>query len=173
MTPSLFSAEGLAGLVFYGFVAATLGGAVVATQARQLVRSVAGLALCFVGVAGLYYYLGSPFIAMMQLLIYVGAVCVTIVFAVMLADPNEPPRSVSGAIRLLGAVACAGAYLALAALALSTDWKPIPGDGNGSVERIGQSLLTTNGFSFELISLVLLVAIIGSLVLAREGRSKS
>lgn len=176
MTPSLLSAEGLSGLVFLVFVAATFAGALIATHARQLVRSVAGLALCFIGVAGLYYFLGSPFVAMMQILIYVGAVCVTIIFAVMLADPLEPQKPSGGGaiVRLLGAAACAALALTLVVLGVSTAWKQLDGPvGDGGVERIGQALLTTNSLSFELISLVLLVAILGSLVLSRAGRSKS
>jgi len=86
---SLFSVEGLSGLLFFCFIGLTLAGAVIATSARSLIRSVAGLALCFLGVAGLYYYLNSPFVALMQILIYVGAVCVTIIFAVMLAGSSE------------------------------------------------------------------------------------
>ena len=84
----LFSAEGLSSLVFIFIVLTTVLGAVIATNSVRLIRAVTGLAICFIGVAGLYYYLNSPFVALMEMLIYVGAVCVTIVFAVMLADPN-------------------------------------------------------------------------------------
>jgi len=50
---------------------------------------VTGLALCCIGLAGLYYFLNSPFLALMEILIYVGAVCVTIVFGVMLSETDE------------------------------------------------------------------------------------
>ncbi len=59
-------------------------------MAHRIIRSVCGLALCCIGLAGLYYFLHSPFLALMEILIYVGAVCITIVFAVMLAEPDEP-----------------------------------------------------------------------------------
>src|SRR6266478_1565383 len=68
-------------------------GAVIAVLSARLIRSVCGLAICCVGLAGLYYFLHSPFLALMEILIYVGAVCVTIVFAIMLAEPDEPARS--------------------------------------------------------------------------------
>ena len=67
----------------------TLAGALVAALSRQMVRSVCGLALSSVGLAGLYYFLASPFLALMQILIYVGAVCVIIMFALMLSEPHE------------------------------------------------------------------------------------
>ena len=72
--------------IFWFFVLVTFSGAVLAVSARTLIRRVAGLALCFTGVAGLYYYLSSPFVAFMQMLVYVGALCVTITFAIMLAE---------------------------------------------------------------------------------------
>ncbi len=175
MIPSIISAENLSGLLFLGFIAITIAGALFATNARSLIRSVAGLALCFLGVAGLYYYLGSPFVALMQILIYVGAVCVTIIFAVMLAETAEVKRIVrqNAFAGTLAIISCGALVWALAALAFKMDWKKIPGPGgDGSVEAIGQSLLTTYSMSFELISVVLLVAVIGSLVLARSGRGK-
>lgn len=175
MTPSLASAEGLSGLLFLVFVLVTVAGALIAVHTRQLIRAVAGLGLCFIGVAGLYYSLGSPFVALMQVLIYVGAVCVTIIFAVMLADPVECPRPAKTAVFFgaLAVIASAGLIWALATLGLRTPWKALPGaSGQGSVDQLGVSLLTSYSMSFELISVVLLVAIIGSLVLARLGRSK-
>lgn len=79
--------------IFWFFVLVTFSGAVLAVSARTLIRRVAGLALCFTGVAGLYYYLSSPFVAFMQMLVYVGALCVTITFAIMLAETSDANRS--------------------------------------------------------------------------------
>ncbi|HIJ77696.1 MAG: NADH-quinone oxidoreductase subunit J [Desulfobulbaceae bacterium] len=176
MSPSLLTAEGLSGLLFLSLVGVTLVGAVIAACAARVIRSVAGLALCFLGVAGLYYYLNSPFVALMQILIYVGAVCVTIIFAVMLAESDETkmPLKQNGLVGPLGILAGGLLAWALAALALKTDWHQAATKvNNGTVADIGQSLLTTYSMSFELISVVLFVAIIGSVVLARGGRSKS
>lgn len=174
MTPIL-SPQGLAGLVFLGFVAMTIAGAVVATNACRLIRAVTGLALCMVGVAGIYYFLGSPFVALMQILIYAGAVCVTIIFAIMLAEPHELKRVVKVHALAGPASILAAAVLTwgLAALAVKTAWQPAAcRANNGALEEVGQAMLTTYSMSFELISVVLLIAIIGSLVLARSGRSK-
>jgi len=172
---SLFTVEGLSGLLFLGFIGITLAGALIATSARRLIRSVAGLALCFLGVAGLYYYLNSPFVALMQILIYVGAVCVTIIFAVMLSESSELKQVIRRNV-LVGPLAFLASALlawALAGLALKTTWRPAPGlITRGTVENLGQSLLTTYSMSFELISVVLLLAVVGSLVLARTGRDK-
>ena len=82
--PALLSIEGAVGIVFILTLMLVIAGAMAAILSRALVRSVAGLAVCFTGVAGLYYFLLSPFLAMMQMLIYVGAVSILIVFGIMM-----------------------------------------------------------------------------------------
>jgi NADH-quinone oxidoreductase subunit J len=170
----LFTAAGLSDLIFLTLAALTVIGAIIATNASRLIRSVAGLAVCFIGVAGLYYYLNSPFVAVMEMLIYVGAVCVTIVFAVMLADPEGVPQ-VAKQNALAGAASFGvGALLfwGLTTVARNATWMAAATKVNdGSIGEVGKSLLTTYSMVFEVISIVLLVAIIGSLVLARAGRT--
>ena len=173
MIASLLTAQGLSGIIFLLFAAITIAGGVIATSARSMMRSVAGLAFCFLGVAGLYYFLESPYVAMMQLLIYAGAVCVVLVFAIMLADPDEGKiiiRNDRGAL-FFSILACAAIFCSLVTLACKGGWVRFPTVNDGSIAKIGVALLTTYSMSFELISVVLLVAIVGSLVLARSGRN--
>ncbi len=171
-SPSLFSVDGLVGVVFLIMVAITIIGGVIACNSERLVRSVAGLIVCFVGVAGLYYFLNSPFVAMMQILIYVGAVAVTISFAIMLAAPEEQKR-VGPSGPLVGPLGFATAALlagGFSILAIRTDWKVMEKINDGSIKTIGIHLLTEYSMVFELISIVLLIAILGALVIARDGR---
>jgi NADH-quinone oxidoreductase subunit J len=171
-SPNLFSVDGLVGVVFLIMVAITLIGGLIACNSERLVRSVAGLIVCFVGVAGLYYFLNSPFVAMMQILIYVGAVAVTISFAIMLAAPEEQKR-VGPSGPLVGPFGFATAALlagGFSILAIRTDWKVMEKINDGSVKTIGIHLLTEYSMVFELISIVLLIAILGALVIARGGR---
>ena len=154
---------------------ATLGtGAFIAVFSSRLIRSVCGLAIACVGLAGLYYFLHSPFLALMEILIYVGAVCVTIVFAVMLAEPAEPaPKEKRGTSLAWGGVA----PLVTVALFGALSWLGVHGNwainlNDGSIEAIGRSLLTTYSLAFELISVALLVAILGALAIARTGRTR-
>jgi NADH:ubiquinone oxidoreductase subunit 6 (subunit J) len=153
----------------------TLGtGALIAIFSSRLIRSVCGLAIACVGLAGLYYFLHSPFLALMEILIYVGAVCVTIVFAVMLAEPEEPsPNEKRGASVVWGAMA----LLVTVALFAVLSWLGIHGNwsinlSDASIEAIGRALLTTYSLAFELISVALLVAILGALAIARTGRTR-
>ena len=165
-------------ILFLCFAGATVAGALIAVNTLRIIRSVCGLAMAAIGLAGLFYFLNSPFLALMEILIYVGAVCVTIIFAVMLAEPDEPrpenttrPYPVFGI--LAGSLVGFGIFYALVRLTVTTVWpNPAARLNDGSVKAIGESLLTTYSLPFELISLVLLVAIIGALVVARGGRRK-
>jgi NADH-quinone oxidoreductase subunit J len=164
--------------IFLLSLATTFVGAMIAVLSARLIRSVCGLAICCLGLSGLYYFLHSPFLALMEILIYIGAVCVTIVFAVMLAEPEEPANG-EKPVRALewGGVIMAvtlGLFWALSRLALRAAW-PEPGAAlkrSGAIHAIGIHLLTTYSMAFELISLALLVAIIGALAIARSGRTK-
>ena len=167
----------IVGGVFLLCAATTVAGALIAALTARIIRSVCGLAICCIGLAGLYYFLHSPFLALMEILIYVGAVCVTIVFAVMLAEPEEPVRDEKPtAILLWGGFAflvCAAIFWGLWQLGAHHDWTaPAARITDGSVAAIGKSLLTTYSLAFELISLALLVAIIGALAIARTGRTR-
>lgn len=181
LLPNVLTADGLAGIadeaagvVFLIMLATTITGGIIACNSERLVRAVAGLAVCFVGVAAIYYFLSSPFVAMMQVLIYVGAVCITIAFAIMLAAPEEnkkpgPPGPLSGP---LGIISAGLATFGMVGLAIKTQFVVMPKINMGSVKLIGIKLLTDYSMVFELVSIVLLIAILGSLVIARHGRSK-
>jgi NADH:ubiquinone oxidoreductase subunit 6 (subunit J) len=167
----------IVGAIFLLCVATTVAGALIAALTARIIRSVCGLAICCIGLAGLFYFLHSPFLALMEILIYVGAVCVTIVFAVMLAEPDEPfqderPSSTIlwGSLALLVSAAI---FWGLWRLGVGHDWTaPASRVNDGSISAIGKSLLTTYSMAFELISLALVVAIIGALAIARTGRTK-
>jgi NADH-quinone oxidoreductase subunit J len=172
MNPSLFSADGLVGLIFLLTVCITITGGMIACNAERLVRAVAGLMICFIGIGALYYYLNSPFVAMMQVLIYVGAVSVTISFAIMLAAPEDakdhgPTSALAGPF---GFITASLLTIGLSVVAFKTIWGSEPKINDGSVKIVGTQLLTNYSMVFELISIVLLIAIIGALVIAREGR---
>lgn len=172
LSPSLFSVDGLAGVIFLVMIALTVIGGLIACNSERLVRAVSGLIVSFVGVAGLYFFLNSPFVAMMQILIYVGAVAVTISFAIMLAAPEEK-KKIGPAGFLVGPLGFATSALfvgGFSILAWKTDWNSLPKINDGSLKIIGIQLLTKYSMVFELISIVLLIAILGALVIARRGR---
>ena len=166
----------IVGGIFILCLATMLTGALIAVMTARTIRCVCGLAICSIGLAGLYYFLHSPFLALMEILIYVGAVCVTLVFAVMLAETGEPLLDDDRrAAALWGGVALvisAAIFWGLWSLGGQQNWSaPVTRLNDGSVSAIGKSLLTTYSLAFELISLALLVAIVGALAIARTGRT--
>lgn len=179
--------EFLVAALFIVFAVTMLTGAAIAARSRRVIHSVCGLALSSVGLAGLYYFLNSPFLALMEILIYIGAVCITVVFAIMLSEPdelvNEPSDDEAAAHhrqtrrRLLSAgtmLMCALVFAVVSWLGLSHPWpESSTRIGAEPVEQIGIALLSTYMLPFELISVVLLLAIIGALVISRTGRSHS
>jgi NADH:ubiquinone oxidoreductase subunit 6 (subunit J) len=164
----------LAGLSFLGVLAMTFGGALIAVGARNIFHNVLGLAVSLFGVAGIFIYLNSPFLAMMEILIYVGAICIAICFAIMLSEPLYLPRPPRKPIKLVGAGLGAGlVFLMLAILVKKTAWVPASVRGTDwSVTTLGHYLLTRYALIFEVISLVLLVAMLGAIVNAKNGRGR-
>lgn len=167
-----FIAEGL----FITFILLTLSGSWLAVNARILMHSVLGLAVCLLGVAGLYFYLGSMFLTMMQILIYMGAVCIVLVFGIMVGYTPRESAEKNGISRnmMLGLVASGVSAFLLVVVAIGrTAWpKAVERTGDFSIEWIGKNLLLNYCLAFELISVVLLIAIVGSIILARGGREE-
>ncbi|MDI6727042.1 MAG: NADH-quinone oxidoreductase subunit J, partial [Smithellaceae bacterium] len=92
-------------LVFIAIICFTAGGALLAVLARSIIHAMLGLVATMFGIAGLYIYLNAPFIAMMQILIYVGAVTILIAFAIMLAGPMaKRPREWTTGAKFAGAL---------------------------------------------------------------------
>ncbi|PID55559.1 NADH-quinone oxidoreductase subunit J [candidate division KSB3 bacterium] len=169
---SFLTADNMAGMVFVIMSSLTILGALIATCTERPVRAIAGLALCFTSLAAVYFFLNSPFVAAMQILIYVGAVSVTISFAIMLAPPEsrKHERKVHRWAVPAGAVTALLLAGTLITIGIKTQWQATPKVNNGSIELLGIKLLTEFSMLFELISILLLIAIIGAIVLARGGR---
>ena len=169
---SLIQPQVLAQIGFAGVVALTLTGALIAVFPRNILYNVLGLIVCLTGVAGIFVYLGSPFIAMMELLIYVGAICISIIFAIMLSRPlhlSLPKRRLPKVCLAPGVAAAV--FIMLCAIISRTAWQPAATrSSDWSVATLGAYLLTRYDLVFEVISLVLLVAILGDVIISGYAR---
>lgn len=167
-----FMTEAMSQMAFWIVVGFTFAGAGIAVFPRNILYNVFGLVLALTGVAGLYVFLGSMFIGLMQLLIYVGAVCIAIVFAIMLSRPlhlEVPKRKMPKVV--MASAASLIFVVGMLGVVLRTPWKPaLDRSTDWSVVTIGEMLLTRYDLVFEVISLVLLVAIIGAIVTAGFSR---
>ncbi|MFZ9752864.1 MAG: NADH-quinone oxidoreductase subunit J [Cyanobium sp.] len=126
----------------------------------------------FLSVAGLYLLLNASFVAAAQVLVYVGAVNVLILFAIMLVNKKENLADIPGlAVRkLLSGLVCGGLFVLLVRVAFTTPWA-LPGPlpvGEDATIRIGEHLFSDYLLPFELASVLLLMAMIGAIVLARR-----
>ena len=126
----------------------------------------------FLSVAGLYLMLNASFIAAAQILIYVGAVNVLILFAIMLVNKKEAMGASPGVglRRVLSTGVCIGLFALLLRVAFSTPWAT-PGPaaiGEDAVIRLGEHFFSDYLLPFELASVLLLMAMIGAIVLARR-----
>jgi NADH-quinone oxidoreductase subunit J len=159
---------------FFLFVVMTAYGGFVAMRARYLMNAVLGLALSLLGVAGLFFYLGSQFLALMQILICIGAICVIITFGIMVGPKpkQEAKQRVIGTRNPALAIAASSAGLILLlSTVMSARWTKAPVEcGDFSVRFLGENLLHQFCLPFEQISILLLVAIIGALIISTIGR---
>ncbi len=173
------AAAGGVGLAFALFAAMTLGGGVMCIWERSVVRSAFALMATFTGVAGLFLLLEADFLAMAQILIYVGGILALLLFAVMLTPPDLGERKLS---RLLaGTVLVGGATLVLALKVAGTaNWfvRGAPLDGRaqgefGSAERIGVGFLAVDQYAvaFELAAVVLTVALVAAVYISRRKKA--
>jgi NADH-quinone oxidoreductase subunit J len=144
-----------------------------AAWSRHILYAIIGLGVTLFGLAGLFLHLGSPFVAAMQLLIYLGGITVAIVFAMMLsiAMTVAPPQRNRAKTVFAGICSAAFAVGVLQLLRATTfTVRPPAPDESWSVAGIGHALLTHYNLVFETLSVVLLLAIIGAILIARPAR---
>ena len=123
-------------------------------------------------VAGLYLLLNASFVAAAQILVYVGAINVLILFAIMLVNKREDLKTIADLTtrRVVSAGVCAALLALLVRVVVTTPWS-LPGPaavGEEATARIGEHLFTDYLLPFELASVLLLMAMIGAIVLARR-----
>jgi len=156
--------------VFFDIMAATIiGGALGVVLIRNVVHAALFLIMSLMGVAGVYILLSVEFLALVQVLIYGGAVAVLIIFALMLTRVGELKQKLDGDQRPLAAVAALTLLGAFATVMYKTTWPRDPGQLTVvPFDTIGTALFNRWAVPFEVASGVLLVALVGAVVLAMQ-----
>jgi len=165
-------------IAFYVISALILGFALLVVSTKNTVHAVLFLVLNFLAVAALYVLLTAQFLAVIQVLVYAGGIVVLYLFVVMLVNLKRPPEDHSAAQRRpwLGFVLSGAVLAQLAAILL---WGGVGAAGNSAaaqssdlamnnVERIGMLLYTDYLIPFEVASMLLLVAMVGAIILAKR-----
>lgn len=160
----------IAAAVFYLLAALTLFSALAVALSRNIVHSAFALMGTFVGMAGLYVFLGADFLGAVQVLVYVGGILVLTLFAVMLThrigDVRVSNRAVGRGLGLVAAGVLAALLLAAVqrgGWAVRTPPAPVP-----TTYAIGNAFLSRYVLPFEIASVVLLAALVGAVVLTRK-----
>jgi NADH:ubiquinone oxidoreductase subunit 6 (subunit J) len=146
-----------------------VGAGLAVVTLRNIIHSAVAMMVCFGSLAGMYVLLGAPIVAAAQVLIYLGAISVLILFAIMLTQAGDAslpapfhrqlPLAALVALVLVGLVAWA---------AIQTDWGAAGAAVSAGTDAIAAALFTDYALPFEILSLLLLAAIIGAIFLARR-----
>ncbi|MBI3490826.1 MAG: NADH-quinone oxidoreductase subunit J [Acidobacteria bacterium] len=164
--------------LFYVFAAVAVGTSLLVIAQRNPVYSVLLLIASFGALSGLYVLLDAPFVAVIQIIVYAGAIMVLFLFVVMLLNaPHEDteddlrvhPLLRPGPMRFGAVLAVAFAVELVWALTKAGESGAFPGGAVSSVAAIGRSLFTDYAFPFEVTSVLILVAMVGAVVLARRS----
>lgn len=155
--------------LFYVVAAVTVLGALGVVLGRNVVHAALFLILSLMAVAAVFILLAAEFLAIVQVLVYAGAVTILILFALMLTRVRDMPAALDGPQKPFAALT-AGAFLGVSIMAIvSTDWPGQTEEVNAvPFEEIGRALFTTWAAPFEIASLVLMVALLGAIVLAQD-----
>ncbi|NER83619.1 MAG: NADH-quinone oxidoreductase subunit J [Leptolyngbya sp. SIO1D8] len=165
-------AEGVQ-LVSFGLLAAmVIGTALGVVLLSNIVYSAFLLGGVFISISGLYILLNAGFVAAAQVLIYVGAVNILILFGIMLVNKNEPFQPVRRAWigKAATGVVCFGLFALLTTMVLGTSWQlsAEASVGDDATILIGQHFFSDFLLPFELASVLLLMALVGAIILARR-----
>lgn len=167
--------ELMATIAFWVYVSIIVGGGLLAVTSTSLVRALVGLIATLMGVAGMYMLMASPFMAFMQILIYVGAVSVLVFFAIMLTNAQASgveaqPAPMRLYLYALMAVMSVGGMLSWALMTRGRELFSASMPQEVAVGQLGEGLIESYFLAFELISVVLLVAMSGAVLIAWEKR---
>jgi len=165
-------------IIFYLLAAMTIGCGVIAVSTRQIFRAAISLLFSLVGVAGIYFWMDYQFIAAVQIVVYVGGIVVLIIFSIFLTQQSGeklPIQKLGRKLFSLLAVFC-GFALTIVQIFQHTFTKTTAAPVGVTVRNIGEELIAMdkNGYAlpFEVVSMLLLAALIGCIVIAMRTPSQ-
>jgi NADH-quinone oxidoreductase subunit J len=157
-------------VAFYAVAALTLGFALAVVTVRNIVRSAVARIACFFMVSWLYLMMNADLLWVAQLLIYAGAIPVLLVFAIMFTRRSMSDTSAAdGPTRSWAGLIAAAVFLLLVGVLLPASWKLGDWPGlAGTTAKVGSELVFHYAVPFEVVSVLLLAALVGAVVLARH-----
>lgn len=167
---SSFAGQG-SNWMFFLFALMAISGAIFMISYTKVVHMVVSLALTFISLAGLYILLEAEFVAIVQILIYAGAISILMIFGIMLTkhrdEEVEKHFTLHNILLIIGSVALLGILFYAIQTADFPDAAPFVA-GEDNTAEIGKQLFTEHVIPFELMSVLLTVALIGAIVIAKR-----
>jgi NADH-quinone oxidoreductase subunit J len=159
-------------VLFLVLAAVLLGSSLLVVTLRDIIRCGLALIAAFGALAGIYVMLGAPFVAAAQVIVYIGAIAVLILFAVMLTQAkNAPTRLVFQTQAIPAAIAAIALAVIVALTVTATDWGEVGSRIATATDALARLLFNEYILPFEVVSVLLLAAVIGGVFLAkREDR---
>lgn len=163
----------ISSVIFYLIAAFILCMAVLAVTAKQIFRSAIWLLFTLIGIAALYFWMEMEFIAAVQIIVYVGGIVILIIFSIFLTQQSGSNMAAASTGRKIAAAVAAISGSAFAGILLyQYGFQAVDSKFDNEVSRIGEAMLNTqeNGFAlpFEAVSILLLAAMIGAIVIAMK-----
>jgi NADH-quinone oxidoreductase subunit J len=160
-------------VLFVLLAAALLVSALLVVTMRDIIRCGLAMIVSFAALAGIYVLLGNPLIAATQVLVYIGAISVLVLFAIMLTETkNAPSRLVFQTQTWAAALAAAVLAVVIAAAVLATTWPAAGARLWTSTSDVARMLFRDYVLPFEVVSVLLTAAVIGAVYLARRESGK-
>ncbi len=163
-------------IIFYFFAFITIASGAMVVLSRNIIYAAFALLFTFFGVTGIYVLLNADFLAVTQLLIYVGGILVLMLFGVMLTNKIVSVDIKSGTLQTFPAAMLAAMMAGvLCGVFYITDWNVVHGEIEvpSTVGMLGTMFMTTYLLPFEVASIVLLVALVGAALIARREKKST
>lgn len=158
-------------MIFYILAGAVLISAILSVTLKNLFHCALALICALLSLAAMYYHLGAHLLAIMHLMIYVGATVILIIFAVMLTSRISDKMQSVSAIEIISSFAAIILFFTFTFIALSkTIFLKNPIQKNDSIFGVGTIMLTKYSLPFALISLIMLAVLIGAITIARRDK---
>ncbi len=165
----VFLGQDWADALFWLLAAVMLGAGLLVVTMRDIIRCGLAMIVCFGALAGIYVLIGAPLLAAAQVIIYIGAISVLILFAIMLTQTkNAPSRLVFQTQAVPAAIASTVIAVVVALAIAATDWGELPERVRLATDAMSSVLFSDFVLPFEVVSVLLLAAVVGGVFLAKR-----
>ncbi len=165
----VFLGQDWADALFWLLAAVMIGAGLLVVTMRDIIRCGLAMMVCFGALAGIYVLIGAPLLAAAQVIIYIGAISVLVLFAIMLTQTkNAPSRLVFQTQAVPAAIASTVIAVVVALAIAATDWGELPERVRLATDAMSSVLFSDFVLPFEVVSVLLLAAVVGGVFLAKR-----